>query len=604
MLINQYEIEKYIYATAKRADLRVNWTDDMQVSTNGKIINLPRITSSTTKEQAEDMMGYVAHEVGHIHNSDFKYLNSKGMDPQHSLLGAIANVIEDDGVDAINSEEFFGDRLIRNESVDRILSSITEKFKKMGKMPPQAEAIGAIMGFSVAAQGDYYSSAAAYYKDFEEVLGEKGRGWLKKLMDGPYYKEMKEIRKDTSKGRTEKAYNIARRIFEEVFEQNADEEEERCRQRMKKERGEGGEEEGDEEGKDGKEGKGKGRGKQSSKVGKWEDREHPFSEWDYRPFMEDQHDEFIKSTYVSKGSHINYSKYVHSGGRGYRPTPLKDTIVVNYPLGTSNNGHFNPSGSKGSRHDEFYNKFIRENHAGEAFANKVRMLLQIRSKGKTQYGTKKGQLHAANTYRVILKDAPGYNERVFKRRIETDILDTAVLCLGDVSGSMSGPKNAHQMLAMGQLNDSIGNALRIPCQMMGFTEHDCRNTIFIWRRFEDQVLSRERLVDRMIHTSQHMNQNADGDAIMYAYHLLKQRKERRKVLIVTSDGSPASSKGGDVYGYTASVIKEIEKRKDVDIYAIGIMDRNVASLYKQHSIIKQADELEAALLSIIERKVI
>lgn len=608
-LINQYEIEQYIAATAKRADLTVNWTDARgEVHTNGKVITLPRITAATTKEEAEDLIGFVAHECGHILYSDFKYFSSKGLDPKHSFLGAIANLVEDDGVDAINAEEFYGDRIVRNESFFRILDSVEANFQKIkdkngGEMPENMQAIATMLAWDCDNKGDYYSNTPLFIEKFEKFLGTKGQNWLKKLRAGDWSDRLKEIRTDLTRGRSRKAYQVAREIYEQVFDLNADEEEAKCKARAQ---AEGQAEEGDEEaeGRGGKEGDGKGKGKGGKgKYGPGGDK--PRTEWvdvDYRPFMTDQHDEFISSRDCVKGMHINYSKYVHKRGDGYAPTPLSNTIVVDYPRGLSNWSRANPNLSDGG-HNRFYDEHGSV-HASEGFANKVRMLLQIRSKGKTQYGVKRGNLHPANTYRVVIKDAPGYNERVFKRTIKTDILDTAVIIVGDVSGSMSGAKHGHQMAACAQMNDAIGNALHIPLMMVGFTEHDCRNSMFIWRHFNDKLLSRQKLLQRMRHTSNYMSQNADGDAIMWAYYQIKRRKEKRKVMIVTSDGSPASSKAGDIYGYTKKVIEAIEADKSVDIVAIGIMDRNVEALYKQHSTIKRAEELEPALLSIIERKII
>jgi hypothetical protein len=614
MILNQYEVEKYIAASAKRANLRVNWMDPpAAVSTNGKVINLPKIHAGTTKEEAEDMIGFVAHEVSHILYSDFKYLSSKGMDPEHSLLGAIANVAEDDGVDFINAEEFFGDRMIRNESHARLAGGIIKKLKEIkeakGKLPESIEAIATLLAWDSDLKADYYSNAGPLQREIVEVLSAEGKKWLAKLEAGDYADILREVRNDTTTGRTEKAYKVARRIYEEVFNLDAEQEEERCRQRMKKKGKGDGDEEGDAEGEgegeddEGEEAEGEGKDGKMGKLGRKGVRKK-FQNIDYRPFMVDQHDEFLKQTMVGKGQHIDYSSYREKGGSGYTPTPWVTTIVVDYPKGTSNYGRINPSSAAEKDMSRFYRTQLSSDHTGEGFANKVRMLLQIRSKGKTQYGTKRGRLHPANTYRVVIKDAPGYNERVFKKKIETDILDTAVCYLGDISGSMNGEKNAHQMHALRLVNNSVGNALRIPLMLVGFTEQECRNAMFIWRNFQDQVLSGEKLIERMIHSSSYMNQNCDGDSILWGYHMLKQRKEKRKVLIVSSDGSPASSKGGDVYGYTKKIIGEIERDKSVDILAIGIMDRNVEKLYKQYRTIKSADQIESALLSIIERKII
>lgn len=595
-LLNTYEVEKYVTITAKRADLEVVWQDRNIVATDGKRILLPRLSGSITQAQAEDIMGFVAHEVTHLQHTDFKYMKNHAIDPERSLLGAIFNICEDDGVDAINSAEYHGDRMIRNESSVRLLSSILDKYKekkKGGPLPAQVEAIMSLLHFHSGIMSDYYTSVSLVQSEVEGLLTPQSKEWADKLQKGDYAKVLKNLRKDGTTARTHGAYEVAKRIYKEVFDQDPEKEEERCKQQQEGEGGEG------QEGKEGSKG-------EKAKQGKGEgDADAPFCNFDYRPYTADQHERFTKQTMVTQGSHIDYSKYKPADWVDckYTPTPFKNTIVVDYVAGTTNYSYINPKDEERTSRRRHYEE-LDIIDASDGFANKVRMLLQIRSKGKTQYGTKKGRLHQANTYRVVIQDAPGYNERVFKKRIDTDTLNTAVLVLGDISGSMSGQKMTHQIHAFNQLNDAVGNALRIPLQLEGFTEHECRNAIFLWRKFDTQHLSRENLTRRMAHSSQYMSQNADGDAILYAYHTIKQRKEKRKVLIVTSDGSPASSKGGDIYKYTHNIIQEIEKDKSVDIIAIGIMDTNVKTLYKQHRCISSASELEPALLSIIERKII
>jgi cobalamin biosynthesis protein CobT len=81
-----------------------------------------------------------------------------------------------------------------------------------------------------------------------------------------------------------------------------------------------------------------------------------------------------------------------------------------------------------------------------------------------------------------------------------------------------------------------------------------------------------------------MSGNPDGENILWAYDRLAKRKERKKLLIVMSDGSPAASKGG--YGitkYTEEVIREIEASKDIEIYGLGLCCDSVKHFYKSNS---------------------
>ena len=55
-------------------------------------------------------------------------------------------------------------------------------------------------------------------------------------------------------------------------------------------------------------------------------------------------------------------------------------------------------------------------------------------------------------------------------------------------------------------------------------------------------------------------------------------------------------------GFCMKVVKEIENKSPIDILGIGIEDETVKRIYKDYAIIKNSDQLEDALLSIIKRK--
>jgi cobalamin biosynthesis protein CobT len=100
-----------------------------------------------------------------------------------------------------------------------------------------------------------------------------------------------------------------------------------------------------------------------------------------------------------------------------------------------------------------------------------------------------------------------------------------------------------------------------------------------------------------------MSNNADGDNILVAWHRLMQQKQKRKVLIVLSDGSPATW-AGDAYGFTKDVVKGLEARGDVDIIGIGIEDDNVERIYKTNKVIWNVSELPKALIYTLEHVIL
>src|SRR5688572_25976224 len=108
-MLNPLEMERYIAATARRADLAVKWNEDGQCSTDGKTINLPQMTSSTSYKEYQHLRHAVCHEVDHVLYSDFDDLDKRGLDPRKSLLGAIWNCTEDHRIEYLGDMEYEGD---------------------------------------------------------------------------------------------------------------------------------------------------------------------------------------------------------------------------------------------------------------------------------------------------------------------------------------------------------------------------------------------------------------------------------------------------------------------------------------------------------------
>ena len=90
---------------------------------------------------------------------------------------------------------------------------------------------------------------------------------------------------------------------------------------------------------------------------------------------------------------------------------------------------------------------------------------------------------------------------------------------------------------------------------------------------------------------------------MWAYSRLLQQKTARKVLVVLSDGQPQSRRGDCSY-HTKQVIEQIEKQGKVEIYGVGIESDSVKNFYKDYQVIHRAEDLEGALLNLIQNRII
>lgn len=595
-ILNTIEMERYIAASARRADLSVKWVDGGEASTDGKVMNLPRIKAGITDDDYRKLRHYVTHNVDHILYSDFKQMDKKNMHAGNSLLGAIWNTLEDHRVEYLGDREYEGDRLCNDAVGQQHLQQAVAAAQDPANQQ-QAEAIMPLMRFNAEVQADYHPSNYAELGKLDDVVPAASKDKLNKLLSGNYADVLRNVRQiEDPKQGTAATLELAKRIFKEVYEQDPEKEEQRCQQQKKDSKGKDKDKSKGEQ----QEGKGKGEGQgegdggeaKASKEGEAEGEEGQAQS--FTAFYDDVHDKEERS--ANHDLTLDYSKY--KGTSSYTPAVGNSFLVT----------------------DQTERAIEGETHRGagiadalsktsQGFAHRVRTLLQIRNRDRYQYGTKKGKLHGSMLHRITVPDAPGYSDRIFKQKIETNVLNAAVTLLVDQSGSMSGQRYNHAAAAAVMLSETIGNVLHVPVEILSFTDGSyCEDgsgskvKMFIHRKFDNKRVPQDVLVQRFGDSGRSMSGNPDGDAIVYSFDRLIRRKEPRKLLIVFSDGQPATMRDGDICWYTKKVIKEIETKSPVEIVGVGIQTDSVKEYYKENYVIQDTHQLENALLSLIERK--
>ena len=99
-----------------------------------------------------------------------------------------------------------------------------------------------------------------------------------------------------------------------------------------------------------------------------------------------------------------------------------------------------------------------------------------------------------------------------------------------------------------------------------------------------------------------LKENIDGEAISWAFNRVRKRKEKRKILMVISDGAPVddstlSVNSGDfLEKHLKKVVKFIETQSDVEILAIGI-GHDVSRYYDKAIKITDVHELGDVMIS-------
>lgn len=229
-------------------------------------------------------------------------------------------------------------------------------------------------------------------------------------------------------------------------------------------------------------------------------------------------------------------------------------------------------------------------------------------------GHRSGRLHSASLYRVLQGDP-----RVFQRKEEQRAKDTAVCLLIDNSGSMHGERIQVAMQSGYALAQTL-ERVNIPNEVIGFTTggmprgahqqlsdeqkkgvHFSRtNTIImpIFKEFSERVTPAvKKRIAYQLNMQVGMNTNTDGESLEYAALRLIPRREKRKVLIVMSDGQPVGSGTG---WHLRETVKNLTKM-GIETVGIGIQSNAVENFYPRSMVLNKVEDLPGAVMGELRR---
>jgi cobalamin biosynthesis protein CobT len=600
MLTDGIQVMKYCRASAGRAGLSVVFEDVNQPRHDGSTIYLPRITYKTTEMELKQLMASVDHEVAHDKFSCFDVLKEKKADPK-GLLMFVWNFLEDSRINIIEAKEYNGFKENWDDCSSLLVTDILSKTKKeRTTMSVLVEALlywEARISAYAFPQIELAASHVTPNKKIVDVLS----NFTDRLI---HCHEIVE-----KKVGTEATFKLAEDILNELDKE--------CKEELPKpkptpKKGEG--EEGDKDGKGAKSSSDEGKaGDTSDSKGEGGSKK---DDSDYKIIevvvTAEDLDKFSLSIPEESGMSkvgINF-KPVKSERSDWDLTDFNKFMVIDYP---KNTGADKYRKEKTAEHiaAEYEWRVVPKLITQENFAQQVRRLIQIRAKVQRVYGVKKGKLDQSRLSRICF-NAPGFNERVFKNKIENKTLDAAITVLVDKSGSMSGEKDLFAMASTLLVNE-VCSTLNIPLEILGFTDDVDEREIdrpivpvmYVYKNFSDTKVSDEDLRKYYGMSSRFMHGNPDAENILWAHDRLVKRKEKKKLLIVMSDGSPAATKGGSGIGrFTENVIREIETSNNVEIYGLGLCSDSVKHYYKSNSVVNEPEDIPTKLLELIERKIL
>jgi hypothetical protein len=597
MLTQSIEVMRYIRASAGRQGISVVFEDVNQPRHDGKTIYLPKITSMTTDIELKEMMASVDHEVAHDRYSSFDVLKEKAVDPRGLLL-FVWNFLEDSRINNIEAREYQGFRENWDESSSILIDKIFTRAKKDG---------ATVSKLTTSLLYWEAGVSAAAFPTIELITSrtKPNRKVLDVLNNFTDRLVFCHFILDKRLG-TESTYSLAVDILEKLQEECSEE----FKPVPKPVSGEG-DKDGDEKATVSTPSDASGGGDDKSKDES--SKTKPSDEYKIinLKLTEEELDKF-SVTLPEHGEEmsktgINFEP-VKSSTDHWDMTDYEKFIIVDYPKSLGDKKYLEPTAKSREFLKEYESRVEPHLISQENFAQQVRKLIQIRSKSQMQYGVKKGKLDQSRLSRICF-DAPGFNQRVFKNKIENKVLDAAITVLVDMSGSMGGSK-VQYALASTLLVNEVCSTLNIPIEILGFTDGytpgmDIAPVMFVYKNFSDLKIDNERIKKCFSTSSLYMYGNPDGENILWAHNRLVRRKEKKKLLIVMSDGSPAASKSSTgLESFTLKAIREIENSKLVDIYGLGLCSNSVEYFYKARSVVNVPEDIPSKLLELIERKIV
>lgn len=587
---------KFVRTIAEAGGLEVKFHDPNDSyfrgpSTNGKVLNVQQPSPYMTDDQWAEWYNNIFHEIGHCMPENREMLDHirKEQIDMDSLYGNILNFAEDHRVDFKRIEKFAGMKDAYSVAfADGILNGDFDKLLEASKMDKSVKALHTMMAFDLACRGDWHSGVRGLEGKFIDALDAEGKKWFDTAM--------KQYADEYMDCETPSDTRIVVDKLMKVFELDPEEEKKKAKQQSKQ-NGDEGEESQDGEGSESGEGEGKeGKGRAESESDKAGDSEGnkkrtKKARVKYEELVNRKHTHEKGETSLTPMS-IDYSTYT---GRGpYIPHDQNSTRIQDFsneiPSAYRSSGRYQES--------HVHGHMSRLNIP--TMVNEARRLMQVATRKRNFYNQKKGRLDTSKIFRVCVPQNSAA-ERIFKTKTENQALDTAVSILVDFSGSMGGQKVEIAISAAAAL-ESLCRMMRLNVEIAGFEERSSTLMHNIFKPFGKNV-PEDALIKEMCAATASMGGNSDGDNVLIAWDRLQSQKQKRKILIVLSDGCPSGSRG-DCYTFTKNVVKTIESQHSGDIIGIGIQDNAVTSIYKHNHVIYDVSKLPEALIATLEHAII
>ena len=195
--------------------------------------------------------------------------------------------------------------------------------------------------------------------------------------------------------------------------------------------------------------------------------------------------------------------------------------------------------------------------------------------------------------------------------------DAAVSLLIDCSGSMAGRKIELARLCAAALCDAL-TQLGFACEVLGYSSVEDAAMRAHYQRWIDaghDTFGYNRFVERLdlrvykrfdsdnpsgLACIECGHENPDGEALSWAAERLLAKRARRRILMVLSDGYPATGDGNPTILRTdlRARVDALRERR-VELIGVGILDDAVETFYPVSRVVEHLHELPGAAFSVL-----
>lgn len=259
---------------------------------------------------------------------------------------------------------------------------------------------------------------------------------------------------------------------------------------------------------------------------------------------------------------------------------------------------------------------LRTEARAETAQLKARLERALSADERTRWRREQERGEIDRTALAKLATTPGYRTP-FKVKRTTKGRDVAVTLLIDRSGSMAGRKIELARLCVAALSDAL-TQLGFDCEVLGYSSIesapmkqlcerqrsagvDLRRYNRLVERLDLQIYKRFGAPDLSGLTGIDCgHENPDGEALAWAATRLADHPAERRILMVFSDGYPATGDGNPLVlrSDLRQRVADIQKR-GIELVGVGVLTDAVEAFYPHNVVVSRLAELPSTVFSVL-----